>query len=230
MHGAGMTNNATQKPGGGGTHRTKRTYRNNRRQTIISALRQCILRAGYADTTITDIANEANISLSHLLYYYPGKDDILIDLVTEHHSRISETMRVDQAADPIDMIEAMVDKIFIATAAEELALLREFVGLAVHKPELNAILEEYASIGYRQFEQIFEMLPPQDDFSPADGANLAGALWLGLMVQVDVRSARDERETRRLFRTALMRIARLDQLAPVSAEPQRAISAGASGS
>jgi AcrR family transcriptional regulator len=207
--GRGM-NKSTQQQRPAAPAKPKRTYRNNRRRVIVSALRQCILRQGYADTTITDIANAADLSLSHLLYYYPGKDEILIDLVTEHHSRISETMRIEQTGDPIAMIDAMVDKIFIATAAEELTLLRAFVGLAAHKPELNAILEKYAVVGFRQFEQIFELVPRQADLSPEDAANLAGALWLGLMIQIDVRSARDEAKTRRLLRTALMRMARLD--------------------
>lgn len=217
-----MTKGTTRQPQPANMARTKRNNRNNRQLDIVAALRQCILRSGYADTTITDVANEAGISVSHLLYYYPGKDEILIDLVTEHHSRIGETIQVDRSEDPLAMIETMVDKIFVATSAEELALLREIVGLAVHKPQLNTILEEYASAGFRQFEMIFEAAPRQAGLSPADAANLAGALWLGLMVQVDVRTARNESEIRRLFRTALVRIACLDETdpRPLEGEPE----------
>ena len=48
-----------------------------RRERILKAFHDCIIRNGYAKTTLRDVALEAGMTASHLLYYFPGKDAIL---------------------------------------------------------------------------------------------------------------------------------------------------------
>ena len=48
-----------------------------RRKRILRALHDCIIEKGYAKTTLADIAKEAEMCPSHLLYYFEGKDAIL---------------------------------------------------------------------------------------------------------------------------------------------------------
>src|SRR5580704_6028266 len=49
----------------------------DRRGEIASALDSCIRLAGYAATTLTDIALKAGMSPSHIRYYFDGKEEIL---------------------------------------------------------------------------------------------------------------------------------------------------------
>ena len=49
----------------------------DRRGKIVTALYRCMAKKGYAATTLCDIAEEAGMTSSHLLYYYPGKEAIL---------------------------------------------------------------------------------------------------------------------------------------------------------
>ena len=49
----------------------------DRRWDIVAALYRCMADKGFAASTLNDIANEAKMSSSHLLYYYDGKEAIL---------------------------------------------------------------------------------------------------------------------------------------------------------
>ena len=48
-----------------------------RRRKIFKSLHDCILAQGYVKTTLADIAAGADMSASHLLYYFNGKEAIL---------------------------------------------------------------------------------------------------------------------------------------------------------
>ena len=48
-----------------------------RRRRIFRSLHDCILDKGYVKTTLADIAEGADMSASHLLYYFKGKEAIL---------------------------------------------------------------------------------------------------------------------------------------------------------
>jgi len=187
-----------------------RSNKNNRKGKIVSAFHDCILRKGYADTTITDIAGEAGLSLSHLLYYYTNKDEILIDLAIEHHRNVLDSIKFDVPASPQRKIEALSHNMFVVTSPDELKLLREFVGLSPHKPELRQIVQEYAAQTFAHLADIFSKSPRQPGLSVSEAADLAGALWLGLMIQADSRAELDENKTRKLFQKALMMIAKLE--------------------
>ena len=49
----------------------------DRKKRIYRSLHDCILNKGYSKTTLADIAKAADMSPSHLLYYFEGKDAIL---------------------------------------------------------------------------------------------------------------------------------------------------------
>ncbi len=48
-----------------------------RRRRIFKSLHDCILSQGYVKTTLADIASGADMTASHLLYYFKGKEAIL---------------------------------------------------------------------------------------------------------------------------------------------------------
>ena len=99
---------------------------------------------------------------------------------------------------------------FVGVSRDELALLREIIGLAPHKPALQDDVENYAKTVSQHFERLFEQSPRQPGVSAADSATLAGALWIGLMIQAAFQTQLDENVVRRLFRKALLMLANLE--------------------
>ena len=184
--------------------------RKKRSAEIIGALRTCLLQKGYADTSITDVANEAGLSVSHLLYYYSGKDEILLELSRELHQRVLDSIAIHVNEQPEERIHLLVHNMFVGVSRDELALLREIIGLAPHKPALQDDVENYAKTVSQHFERLFEQSPRQPGVSAADSATLAGALWIGLMIQAAFQTQLDENVVRRLFRKALLMLANLE--------------------
>ncbi|MEM8491844.1 MAG: TetR/AcrR family transcriptional regulator [Pseudomonadota bacterium] len=60
------------------TTSSPRNRRNaQRRRVIFRALHDCIIEHGYSKTTLAHIARKAEMSASHLLYYFQGKEHML---------------------------------------------------------------------------------------------------------------------------------------------------------
>ena len=47
------------------------------KQDIIEAFTTCVLKQGYAKTTMVDVAKEAKLFPSNLFYYFASKDELL---------------------------------------------------------------------------------------------------------------------------------------------------------
>jgi AcrR family transcriptional regulator len=81
-----------------------------RRLTLVSAAETMIARRGLAAVTLRDIAGEAGMSSSALLYYYPGLKDLLDDVQKQAVERFC-TMRAAAVAaldDPRERLKAMI--------------------------------------------------------------------------------------------------------------------------
>ena len=78
-----------------------------RRKLIFRSLHTCIIKKGYAKTTLADIAEGAGMSPSHLLYYFKGKEAILEDSFQNVALQILERLdsfRGHPPGEPIDLL------------------------------------------------------------------------------------------------------------------------------
>jgi AcrR family transcriptional regulator len=81
-----------------------RRMRPTRQQQIIDAARQEFVERGYAAVSIRDIAQRAQMSMSALYHYYPGKQDLLMAILD---ATCEEALR-EVGADPAERLEALV--------------------------------------------------------------------------------------------------------------------------
>ena len=181
-----------------------------RRDAIIAALRQCMLGKGYAETSLTDLAGSVQMSVSHLLYYYPTKEAVLLDLARGTHERILVSFGAHRDEPPEERIHLLVGNMFVAVSREEIGLLREIIAQSTHSRPLHANLEEFSNKVIAYLEDLFEKTPRQPGMSAHDAAELAAALWMGLLINSGFRNPPDNREARRLFRRSLLSLANLD--------------------
>jgi len=190
----------------------------DRRGAIVSALRRCMLTKGYAETSLTDLANSASMSVSHLLYYYPSKDAVLFDLTDQINARIWADVTASRDEPPEERVHVLVENVFVhgAVHKSELAILRELIALSTHRPELQAKLQAYNSKMMGYLEDLFSKVPRQPGLSALDAAEVAGAIWMGLVTNADYDQRLNTSRARRLFRRTLLLLAHLDH-APVQA-------------
>lgn len=90
----------------------RRMSAGERRQQIVTAAAQLFDQAGYADTTMNDIAQTVGVAKPTLYYYFQSKDEILhlihdefIDLlILRHEQRLGAGLRPEQL-----LLEVMAD-------------------------------------------------------------------------------------------------------------------------
>ncbi|HEV2506883.1 MAG TPA: TetR family transcriptional regulator C-terminal domain-containing protein [Mesorhizobium sp.] len=81
-----------------------------RRLTLISAAETMIAKHGLAGVTLRAVANEAGMSSSAALYYYPGLKDLLDDVQKQAVERFCtlRAMATAQISDPRERLKAMI--------------------------------------------------------------------------------------------------------------------------
>jgi AcrR family transcriptional regulator len=183
----------------------------NRRTAIVAALRRCMMSKGYAETSLTDLAKAAQMSVSHLLYYYPGKEAVLLELADQVNARILVDVASNRDEPPEERIHVLADNVFVrgAFARAELVVVRELVALAMHRPELRKHLGEYNTAMMAYLEDLFAKTPRQPGQSAADAALVAAAVWMGLVNNADFEERLTASTARRLFRRTLLSLANL---------------------
>ena len=169
-----------------------------------------MLKKGYAETSLTDLAASLQMSVSHLLYYYPNKEAVLLELARGLHEHVLVGVVAHRDEPPAERIHLLVDNMFVAVSPEALGLLREINALSAHSVALRADLEEFAGTVIAYLEDLFAKTPRQPGMSAQDAAQLAAALWMGLMINMGFTNRQGNREARRLFRQSLLSLGRLD--------------------
>lgn len=127
-----------------------------RRAAISGALQECILRNGYSDTSLGDVAAQAGMSPSHVFYYFKGKREIInecFDIISEQRLR---AMRASLLEAPNNQL-AQFSAVLLAddeVGRRESAFMVECDGLAAH----NAALRVRKTAYDQQVKSILEQI------------------------------------------------------------------------
>lgn len=184
-----------------------------RRKRIFQALHDCIIEKGYAKTTLANIAQTAEMTPSHLLYYFDGKDAILEDFFENVAQRIVERMEGFRTETPERQIDLLTDLFFAGKGItmSEIGFMLECFGVAVHDQQLHrekTALDRYCKT---YLEELFVNSPCGKDKAP-DSAEIAYAMLIGLRTAVYFDDRIELPSARRLFRTSIRNLANTGQL------------------
>ena len=153
-----------------------------RRRRIFRSLHDCIISKGYVKTTLADIAEGAEMSASHLLYYFKGKEAILEQYFEAVSVRFLARIREFSSASPGERIMLIADFWFRGEAGTkmEIGFMLECFGAAVHDDVLKVTKAEFDLQCKALLSDIFEASPSEFVNSPKDAAEIAYALMIGL--------------------------------------------------
>ncbi len=184
-----------------------------RRKKILWALHDCMIKVGYAKTTLADVAEVAGMYPSHLLYYFDGKDAILQQYFQNVADQILRRLEKIRGKDPRRQIDLLA-KLFFAGAGitkSEIGLMLECFGVAVNdkvlrreKADLDAKCKAYLA-------ELLEQTPREFQSSAEDSAEVAYATLIGLRTAVYFDKGFNLAEAHRLFRTTMFKIAGLSE-------------------
>lgn len=110
------------------------------RRHIMQALHRCIRRKGYAFTTLRDLAEEADMSASHVRYYFDGKD-VVLEYYLEQFIQIVRHDLDEIGELPVERrVLAIADRFFgERVTRDRISVLFEIFGIAIHNKRLHAL-------------------------------------------------------------------------------------------
>lgn len=93
--------------------------RTSKKQEILRAAVQLVERAGIDALTYEALATETGLSKSGLIYHFPSRHALLLDLHTHLATEWSAQLRAAAGADPGELSEAQRLRAYVLTVAEK---------------------------------------------------------------------------------------------------------------
>ena len=84
-------------------------------QEILDGALSCFLRQGYERTTVRDICRESGVSIGSIYHFFPGKEELAAELVSEGVAGWSSALI--EALDPTSDAEATIRSLVLASFA-----------------------------------------------------------------------------------------------------------------
>jgi len=160
-----------------------------KRAAIRKAAYRCFRETGYHNTTIDSICQEAGISKGSFYWYYPSKQEIFIDILSEWSRDVVDQLyqQFQESLRQEDYVTSITDAVTREThrGRSTVPLLIEFSAQGLREPEIRSALSGF----YRRIRfAIGEMLRPvlgqriSESELEAVSATIFGA-YSGLMIQ-----------------------------------------------
>ncbi len=179
-----------------------------RRRRILQALHDCVIESGFAKTTLADIARSADMSPSHLLYYYDGKDAILEEYFDSVAARIRNRIEGFRHEPVKRQVDLLADLFFggKGITRSEIGFMLECFGAAVHDSKLHEYKTELDRYCKAYLQKLFRQAPNRIA-SPKDCAEVAYSMLIGLRTAAYFDQRLALPQARRLFRTQVRNLA-----------------------
>jgi len=183
-----------------------------RRRSILNALHDCVIEKGYAKTTLADVARVAEMSPSHLLYYFRGKDAILEYYFEDMAERLLERIDGFRTERPERQIDLLAELFFAGKgmSTSEIGFMLECFGAAVHDEQLHREKSELDRTFKKYLEALFQQTLRGAD-SARDTAETAYAMLIGLLTAAFFDDRLGLPKAHRLFRAEMLRLAHPDR-------------------
>jgi AcrR family transcriptional regulator len=190
-----------------------------RRNAILRALRDCVIKNGYAKTTLADVARAAGMSPSHLLYYYRGKEAVLehyFHNVYEIFFQRLDSFRGEPVERQIDLL-ARLSFAAHGMTKSNMGFMFECFGLAVHDDVLRREKAKMDKQVKTYLTELFEKTPRGSVDDAKESAEIAFALMVGLPTAVYFDEDLSLPQALHLFHSSMLSLAGYDQRGPVPA-------------
>lgn len=163
---------------------------------------------GYAASTLSDIAAEADMSSSHLLYYYPGKEAIVADYFDTVCERFKREV-TGLPPDPEQKLDAFADLFLGPRRSDrtERTVMLDLFGQTVQNRTMRRAKAAHDRFIRAELEKVFKQTPRTPGSSAHDAAQTAYAMLMGLRTNSFYDTSLTAVQTHRLFRQTLFQLA-----------------------
>ena len=177
-----------------------------RRRLIFKSLHDCILAQGYIKTTLADIAKGADMTPSHLLYYFKGKEAILEQYFENVSVSLLEKIEGFSSQEPREQIQSLTDLWFKgeASTVKEIGFMLECFGAAVNDQVLKITKRDFDERCKSHLADILSACPSVFINNSKDDAEVAYSLMIGLRSAVYFDSDINQDDAHRLFLNSIL--------------------------
>lgn len=118
-----------------------------RKEQIINATKDRIVKKGLANLSLKDIAKEAGVSTGVIYHYFENKEDILLQVLREafkkSHLKVMET--VESAPSPSEKLTRHLEQISASARdnPEFYLILMDYLGVANHDENIRKIIGKF---------------------------------------------------------------------------------------
>ncbi len=111
---------------------------------IAKAAISCFAKQGLTNTSIQEIANEANVSKSLVFYYYKNKENLFINLVQKQQVKNLEKLKeiINRTNDPLEQFSDIIDYMLLSLKEKEHLDILKIVQSEFMKNPFNQIKNE----------------------------------------------------------------------------------------
>jgi AcrR family transcriptional regulator len=183
--------------------------RDDRRTQIAAALASLIRKQGYAATSLTDIAVTANLSPSHLRYYFATKEEILEHYFRSFCDRITADILRFERTTPEAWLEAFAAYVIGTPRVNRgtMGAMVEIFGVALHHPALADAKTRYDNFMRRVFLDFFLWAGTARGIEPHDAAYQGWSLQIGMKLNALFQSDFSHEKAHEIFLKEMRRMA-----------------------
>jgi AcrR family transcriptional regulator len=167
-----------------------------------------MLAKGYAETSLSDLAEAVGMSVSHVLYYFDSKEAVLEELSRKINTRFLTNIIAPSEDSPEQRIMALVDHVFTGRGRprQEYRLAAEMAALSVNRPKIRKLVIEFNEQLSDTLVAWFQQIPRPSGISAEDASVRTRAVLAGLTNNAQFNSRLGLGRLHRLFRLALLDI------------------------
>jgi AcrR family transcriptional regulator len=151
---------------------TRQRNDDKRKQQIRSAALRCLVRRGYAATTLREIAKEAGLSKGGIYFYYQAKQQLFDEIMETQFEALHERWAFDPMGDePADRTLARLVLLHVGAmegAPDEARLCSFLVSMAPQHSAFRAKLEALSSVLRSVYAGVIERGMRDRLFAPGD--------------------------------------------------------------
>ena len=174
-----MASKDKKAPGASVTREAQSEVRKNE---IVQAFARSVRKRGFSKTSLTNIAIEAEMSPSHIRYYFEGKEAIVETYLETTCAQILDRIREIKTDDPErwfdEFTSFVIENSWITPA--RLSVQMEIFGSSVHDEKLKRIKVDYDREMRNILQSFFEDIGCAEELTPMIAAEIAQALEAGL--------------------------------------------------
>lgn len=164
----------------------------DRRATILDAAEQCFSRAGFHQTSMSDICQAAGMSPGNLYRYFPSKEAIIAGITERHRAQIAADFdAVDSAPSFYEGIAALARVYMVERSPEEVNLGIEIMAECRRNPAIARLFYDLEDEVKVRLVKLLESAAERGEINPSTDFESAAAMLSVIADGISLRRVAD---------------------------------------